>query len=144
MTTREQFARRELLEQNPELLRKVEGLPLEWDGSESSERGKPASDSTAGLTALTAQPIKTNWPDPLSPEALYGLAGDVVRAITPHSESDAAALLLQFLVGFGSVVGRQPHFVAEADRHPCNLYSVIVGQTSKGRKGTSLGQIQRI
>jgi|ERR1039458_1429087 hypothetical protein len=155
MSTREQFARREMLEQNPELLRKVEGLPLEWDDSEEQAvratetpaQAKPASDSTTGVTALialTAQPIKTNWPDPLSREALHGVAGDIVRTIAPHSESDPAALLLQLLVGIGSIVGRQPHFLAEADRHPCNLYVVIVGQTAKGRKGTSLGQIQRI
>ena len=34
--------------------------------------------------------------------------------------------------------------MAEADRHPCNLYAVLVGPTAKGRKGTSLGQIQHI
>jgi hypothetical protein len=90
------------------------------------------------------QPAGTNWPDALKPEALYGLAGDVIGAIEPHSEADPAALLVQLQVGFGSVIGRQPHFIAEADRHPGNLYAVIVGQTAKGRKGTSLGQIQRI
>jgi len=47
-------------------------------------------------------------------------------------------------VGFGNLIGRQAHFLAEADRHPCNLYVVIVGQTAKGRKGTALGQIERI
>jgi hypothetical protein len=48
MSTREQFARREMLEQNPELLKEVEGLPLEWDGigSESSKHVKPATPPT--------------------------------------------------------------------------------------------------
>jgi hypothetical protein len=97
-----------------------------------------------GHTALTAQAVRSIWPEPVSPEAVYGLAGDVVRTITPHSEADPAALLVQFIVCFGSIVGSGPHFVAEADRHPCNLSAVIVGQTSKGRKGTALGQVKRV
>lgn len=83
------------------------------------------------------------WPEPLADEAFYGLTGDVVQAIEPHSEADAAALLIQFLVVFGSVVGRAPHFTAEADRHGCNLYTVLVGETAKGRKGSSLGHVER-
>jgi bifunctional DNA primase/polymerase-like protein len=35
------------------------------------------------------------WPDPLQSDAFYGLAGDVVRIIEPHSEEDPAALLVQ-------------------------------------------------
>jgi hypothetical protein len=88
--------------------------------------------------------IRSNWPEALRPEAFHGVAGELVRMIEPHSEADPAALLLQFLVGFGSLMGRQAHFMAEADRHFMNLFAVIVGQTAKGRKGTSLGQIQRI
>lgn len=64
--------------------------------------------------------------------------------IEPHSEADPAALLLQFLASFENMIGRQSHFMAEADRHFMNLFVVIVGQTAKGRKGTSLGQVQRI
>jgi hypothetical protein len=32
----------------------------------------------------------------------------------------------------------------EADHHYTNLFAVVVGQTSKARKGTSLGQVQRV
>lgn len=84
------------------------------------------------------------WPKPLAEEAFYGLAGEVVRTIEPHSEADPAALLLQFLVVAGNVVGRVPYFMAESDRHYCNLFATIVGATSKSRKGTSLGHIKRI
>jgi hypothetical protein len=83
-----------------------------------------------------------NWPDELNPEAYHGVAGELVRAIEPHSESDPAALLVQLLVAFGSLIGRAPHFVAEADKHSVNLFAVIVGQTAKGRKGTSFGQVR--
>jgi Bifunctional DNA primase/polymerase, N-terminal/Primase C terminal 1 (PriCT-1) len=85
-----------------------------------------------------------NWPDALKPEAYHGVAGELVRLIEPHSEADPAALLIQLLVGFGNLIGRGPHFVAEADKHSTNLFAVLVGQTAKGRKGTSLGQVKRI
>jgi hypothetical protein len=53
------------------------------------------------------------------------------------------ALLLQFLVGFGSVIGRTAYFVAESTRHYTNLFVVIVGKTSKARKGSSWSHIKR-
>ena len=84
------------------------------------------------------------WPDPPSGEAFYGLAGELVRTIEPHSEADPVALLVQSLVAFGSIIGRGAHFLAEADRHYCNLFTVLVGRTAKGRKGTSWGQVGRI
>jgi hypothetical protein len=85
-----------------------------------------------------------NWPAPLKSEAYYGLAGEWVRMVEPHTEADPVALLIQFLVAFGNVIGRGPYYLAEADRHYSNLFVVIVGQTAKGRKGTSLGQVQAV
>jgi hypothetical protein len=81
------------------------------------------------------------WPDPLAPEAFHGLAGDVVRVVGPATEADLAALLIQTLVGFGNLVGRTAYFVAESDKHFANEFAVLVGKTSKGRKGTSWGRI---
>lgn len=76
--------------------------------------------------------------------AFYGLAGNIVRIIEPHSEADPAALLVQILVAFGSCAGRAAHFAVEADRHYPNLNAVLVGATSKGRKGTSWGHVKRL
>jgi hypothetical protein len=84
------------------------------------------------------------WPTPPADEAYHGLAGDVVRTIEPYSEADPVALLLQLLTAWGSLVGRGPHIRVEADEHPSRLYAVLVGDTSRGRKGTSLKQIRRI
>jgi hypothetical protein len=80
------------------------------------------------------------WPQPLGEVAYHGLAGSFVRLVSPHSEADPTALLAQFLVAFGNVIGRGPRFRAEADRHHANLFVVLVGETSKGRKGVSWGQ----
>jgi hypothetical protein len=76
--------------------------------------------------------------------AFYGLAGQIVGLIEPHSEADPMALLSQFLVAFGNCAGRSAHFNVEADSHYSNLNLVVVGQTAKGRKGTSWGYIKRL
>jgi len=112
-----------------ELLELASATP-EWQPPES-----PAADQSF------AAPV-SKWPQQLAPEAFYGLAGDVVKTIAPHTEADPASLLLNFLVYFGNAAGREPHAIAEAARHGCNLNAVIVGDTSKGRKGSSSGRIE--
>lgn len=86
--------------------------------------------------------VSVVWPE-LDPVALYGLPGDFVRMVEPHSEADPAALLVQYLVAVGCSIGRDPHTVVEADRHAVNLYAVLVGDTTAGKKGTSWGHVRR-
>jgi hypothetical protein len=83
------------------------------------------------------------WPA-LDARALRGVIGDLVRAIEPQSEADVVALLIQGLIAFGSILNRAAYFSAEADRHHMNLNAVLVGETAKGRKGTSWGHIRRV
>ena len=83
------------------------------------------------------------WPV-LPREALMGLAGDVVRVIGPQSEADPAAILLQFLTAAGNLVGPTPHCCVESTHHRLNLFAVLVGESSKARKGTSWNHIQRL
>jgi hypothetical protein len=87
---------------------------------------------------------EASWPDGLPDEAFHGIAGEIVKAIEPHTEADSAALLIQFLVVFGNIIGRCAHFCAESTPHFLNLFAVLVGQTAAGRKGTALGWVQRI
>jgi len=102
-------------------------------------------DRPDGHDAENEQRIRVSaWPDPPAPEAFYGLAGDLVRTLGPHTEADPAALLSSFFVAFGNVIGRSAHFVAEADLHYMNLFLVQVGISSKGRKGVSFGHIKQI
>ena len=44
----------------------------------------------------------------------------------------------------GNVIGRGPYYQVESDRHYPNIFSVLVGDSSKGRKGTSLGRIRAV
>jgi hypothetical protein len=83
------------------------------------------------------------WPI-IDGAAYYGLAGEVVRTIEPHSEADPIALLLQFLTLAGNAIGRTPYYQVESDRHHANLFGVLVGESAKGRKGTSMGRIRAV
>jgi Protein of unknown function (DUF3987) len=102
-------------------LRKASDRPSEADGLEAAE---------------AETEIVDRWPK-IRPEAFHGLAGEIVRLCDPETEADPAAVLLQFLTGFGNMVGRRPHFVVNATRHYLNLFVAMVGPTATGRKGTS-------
>jgi hypothetical protein len=80
----------------------------------------------------------------LGEAALHGIAGLAVRTIAPHTEAHPAAVLLQLLAAFGNLVGRGPHCMVDATRHGLNLFVVLVGDSSKARKGTSWSQIARL
>jgi hypothetical protein len=84
------------------------------------------------------------WPAPLAPEASHGLAGEIVRVIEPETEADPAAVLFQFLTAIGNVLGPGSFVRVEADHHPPRLFTVQVGRTSKGRKGTSWGRVRSL
>ena len=80
----------------------------------------------------------------LHPAALYGVAGKVVNTILPHTEADGAALLLHFLAGYGSLVGRSAYCIADGTKHYSNVFFVCVGATAEGKKGTSWNRIQEV
>lgn len=77
-------------------------------------------------------------------DAFHGLAGRFVTAIEPHTEASTGALLLQFLVAFGFLVGRSAYYLADGARHYPNLFLVLVGDTAKARKGTSWNRVREI
>jgi hypothetical protein len=83
------------------------------------------------------------WPE-MDILAYHGLAGDIVNAISPHSEADPIAILIQVLTFFGNLVGPAPYYQVEADRHHANLFTVLVGTSAKGRKGTSGGRARSV
>jgi len=98
----------------------------------------PSVASDASVAGAPAWPV-------LSDSALHGLAGDVVRTIEPHSEADSAALLTQFLAAAGNIVSSSLHCSAgAAGLHPLILFPLIVGESSKSRKGTSWNPIKAI
>jgi len=83
------------------------------------------------------------WPV-LGSAALHGLAGEVVAVLDPHTEADQAAVLGTFVTGFGCAVSAGPHAVADGAAHPARLFTVLVGKTSRGRKGTAMANVRKV
>ena len=84
-----------------------------------------------------------DWPI-MAEEVYQGLAGEMVWAMEPNTESDPAGLLIMLLAVLGNVMGRGAHFRVEEDLHYCKIWPVLVGETAKGRKGTALNRIRRL
>jgi Protein of unknown function (DUF3987) len=106
-----------------------------------------AKGNGTGAASTGAAPSASYIPEPwptLAPAAYHGLASEVVSTIMPHTEADPVALLLQYLVSFGNVIGRGRYYQAEETQHFGNLFAVLVGDTSKSRKGTSADRIHPI
>jgi hypothetical protein len=129
------------------------GLPPKGDVSDWLDQGGTADklqklcldtpEFEGPIGAASAPAAVTRWPI-MDTAAYHGLAGDVVNTIAPHSEADPVALLIQFLTLAGNVIGREPYYQVESDRHHVNLFGVLVGASAKARKGTALGRIRAV
>lgn len=86
--------------------------------------------------------LKAEWPT-LGDAAYYGLIGEIARTNEPHSESDPAGVLVSLLVGFGAMVGQEPHVGISSTQHPPRLFALLVGDTAKGRKGMAWSDARR-
>jgi Protein of unknown function (DUF3987) len=113
-------------------------------GDWTEERWEPDDPPTGnGKANGKAHSGGSAWPR-LDKAAYHGLAGRVVATILPHTESDPVALLLQYLVSFGNVVGRQPYYFIDGAEHYSVLYALLAGPTAKARKGTSAQRVRSI
>ena len=89
------------------------------------------------------------WDDPhprpvIDSAAYHGLAGEIVKAIEPHTEADPVALLGTLLVLFGAAIGPETFHPVGGARHPARLFACFVGPTGIGRKGQSLQEIRAL
>src|SRR5215831_4057658 len=96
------------------------------------QRAMASSAEKAATPPVPQEP----WPV-MDHKAYYGLAGTLVVAIDPYTEADPYAVLLNILTAFGNLIGDRAHFMVEHTRHALRLFVVLVGKTSKGRKGQS-------
>jgi hypothetical protein len=122
-------------------------LALWGDGpTDEPELAAPPSLAASGdgraqvFSAGAARP----WPEMPGKNIYHGLAGEIVDAITPHTEADPVAILVQLLTAFGAAIGHGPHFFVGGSQHEPRLFSVIVGKSAKARKGDSWQPIRRL
>lgn len=88
-------------------------------------------------------PGNISWPQ-LSSSALTGLLGEFVEMACKKSEADPAAVAATFLVRFGIEAGTSAYVSVGEGRHRPRLNGVIVGESSKARKGTSAGPVKTV
>ena len=79
----------------------------------------------------------------MAEEAFYGIAGDIVRIIAPVSEACPEAILGQLLIVLGNLMGRTA-CRKQASTHHLNEFAVLVGPTSRGRKGTAWNAVHNL
>ena len=84
------------------------------------------------------------WPAPMAPEAYHGPIGTIVRGLGPETEADPAALIVALLVGFGNLIGRTVGIRRGAVLHRTNEYALIVGASSRARKGTAWAEVEQV
>ena len=102
---------------------------------------QPAEESRPTGATL---PPPAGWPAPPAPAVYHELLGEIVTTIAPHTEADPVAILTQLLVAFGAAAGRGAWFTVEATRHHANEFMLLVGDSSKARKGSSWDHVRRL
>lgn len=117
------------------LLALVNAAPDWKPDQEQADREEAAGAVTAAVKPHFAD--KQAWPDPPASADVDGLAGDILRAIEPHTEADPVAVLVHLLAMFGNAIGKRPHMSVGPTKHHANLFAVMVGSSSTGRKGTA-------
>ena len=121
----------------------VEDLLAVLSNSEPIPQAKKVTINSLNSRLLPFE-LLDDYPPPLGAAAFHGLPGEIIRRIEPHTEADPIALLFQLVTAFGNLIGHDQYIVADGAPHYLNLYGVLVGQSSKGRKGTSWNHIANL
>ncbi|MBB0243885.1 hypothetical protein FNQ90_07130 [Streptomyces alkaliphilus] len=93
--------------------------------------------------AREPSPVGRPWPT-LAPAALHGLPGTIVQTIEPHTEADPAAMLFTLFTAAGAMIGGSPHMLTGGVEHGAKVWTLIIGRTAGGMKGTSFAEIRRV
>lgn len=76
--------------------------------------------------------------------AYHGIAGQLVDLVVPHGEAHPAGILVNFLAGWGCIIGTRPRLVLGPDVYYPNLFAVNVGRTAKGRKTSTWRRARKL
>ncbi|HJS94381.1 MAG TPA: hypothetical protein VJ741_08965 [Solirubrobacteraceae bacterium] len=89
-------------------------------------------------------PAPAGWPAAPDPAVYHGLPGAIVHRIAPHTEADPVAILTQLLIACGALIGRGAHYRVEATLHHPNEFLLLIGDSSRARKGGSYDHVTRL
>ena len=108
----------------------------------------PASHATSPLDATddndgAAVAAHRNAPD-ADPACLYGLIGDVARAGSDGTETNAVAIAANFMAYLSCSIGRGVYLSVGNTRHHARLFCLHIGRSGRGRKGDAVSLVLRI
>lgn len=111
------------------------------DDATSSHGASPqdATDDEDGATVVGHR----NAPD-ADPACLYGLIGDVARAGSEGTETNAVAIAANFMAYLSCAVGRGVYLPIGNTRHHARLFCLHIGRSGRGRKGDAVSLVLRI
>ncbi len=84
-----------------------------------------------------------NAPQP-DPRCLYGLIGNVARAGSDGTETNAYAIAANFMVYLSCAVGRGVYLPIGNTRHHARLFCLHIGRSGRGRKGDAVSLVLHI
>jgi hypothetical protein len=73
-----------------------------------------------------------------------GVIKDIIKSVMHNTEASYMSIVFSFLAAFGNIIGRDIFFSVGGGRHHTNLFTCIVGRTSRARKGTSWSITEKI
>ncbi len=100
-----------------------------------------AAIAEAAAAAPRQPSVADDWPETPEPDAFHGPLGDVIAAIADRTEADPVAILGTLLASVGTCMGPLTYMYQGSAQAP-NLFIVLVGNSSSGRKGTA-GSVAR-
>ena len=114
----------------------------DFDPGESWDEPTPTTparltDRAASPAGAVGQNEPVTWPEPPAEAAYHGVLGEIAQAVAPHTEADPVGILGTLLTMFGSACGDGRTFY-QGSLQRTNLSILLVGETGRGRKGTSL------
>jgi putative DNA primase/helicase len=95
-----------------------------------------ATDDDDGATVAAHR----NTPD-ADPACLYGLIGDVARAGSESTETNAVAIAANFMAYLSCAVGRGVYLPIGNTRHHARLFCLHIGRSGRGRKGDAVSLV---
>lgn len=84
-------------------------------------------------------------PRPVPDEAIYfGLLGKITKQLDPLTEGDPIGVLVSLMAGFSAYIGHGPSVQTGKGDSNLQFWTVLVGQSGLGRKGTATGIASRV
>lgn len=108
----------------------------------AAEEAAPTSNVVSITSGQPIAAVVDDFPAPLAKEAFHGILGAIAKAVAPLTEADPGAILVQGLTIFGNVASNAA-FLELGPKQRANLAMILVGETGRGRKGTSLDIARR-